>query len=404
MRCAIVHEWLEKLAGAEQVTQQFLRTFPNSELFAIVDFLNDEDRIALGASEITTSFVQRLPLACKQFRNYLPLMPSAVEQFDVSDYDVVISSNHAVAKGVITRPDQLHVSYVHTPIRYAWELQHEYLRQARITRGFKSAMVRLVLHYMRMWDRLAADRVDVFVANSKYIARRIKKTYRRDAEVVYPPVDLDRFSLGTRKDDFYLAASRLVPYKRMDLIVDAFTRMPDRQLVVIGEGTEYDKIAARATPNITILGYQPTEVLHDHMQRARGFVFAAEEDFGITPVEAQACGTPVIAYGKGGARETVREGRTGLFFDRQSADSIVNAIDTFERHRHSFDPHQIRNHAEFFSTERFCQQIKNLVELHWSTHESAPTRERGPATETIVSPSRSERNHERGGSTVETAA
>lgn len=365
MNFAIVHEWFESYAGSERVVEQLLRTFPAAEVLALVDFLSGRDRSMLRGKPVRTSFIQHLPLARSRFRNYLPLMPMAIEQFDLSGHDVVISSNHAFAKGIVTRPDQMHVSYVHTPIRYAWELQHEYLRQANLTRGMKGLLVRAVLHYLRSWDRLTSDRVDAYIANSHYIAQRIRKTYRRRAYVIHPPVDVDAFAAETSKEDFYLTASRMVPYKRIDLVVQAFARMPDRRLVVIGEGPEQKKIAAMATANVKLLGYQPFEVLRDHMQRARAFVFAAEEDFGIMPVEAQACGTPVIAFGRGGARETVVDGKTGLFFDRQTPAAIKEAVEAFQSLRRRVSPNQIRDHARRFGPERFRREMWRLVDRLW---------------------------------------
>jgi len=244
-------------------------------------------------------------------------MPLAIEQLDVSKHDIILSSSHAVAKGVLTGPDQLHISYVHSPIRYAWDLQHQYLREAGLNKGLKAQAARWLLHKIRMWDYRTANGVDHFVANSQFIARRIKKVYGRTADVIYPPVDVDRFTLNENKDNYYFTASRMVPYKRIDLIVEAFSQMPDRKLVVIGDGSEMSKIKSKATKNVEILGYQPNHVMQEHMQKAKAFVFAAEEDFGITPVEAQACGTPVIAFGKGGSLETVRpfgvDNPTGLF-------------------------------------------------------------------------------------------
>jgi glycosyltransferase involved in cell wall biosynthesis len=367
MNIALIHEWLATFAGSERVVEQMLGVFPEAELFALVDFLPADERQWLGDRPVQTSFLQRMPFARRRFRGYLPLMPLAIEQFDLSKYDVVVSSNHAVAKGVVTRADQLHVSYVHTPIRYAWDLQHQYLRESRLTSGLRSAAVRLLLHYLRLWDRAAADRVDVFVANSHYVAQRIWKTYRRECHVVYPPVDVDQYEFREDKEDFYLAASRMVPYKKVDLIVEAFNRMPHKRLIVIGTGPEYKKVAARAGPNVTLLGYQSFEVLRDHMQRARAFVFAADEDFGIMPVEAQACGTPVIAFGRGGATETVCEGETGLFFQQQSAESIVAAVEAFESHRHEFEPELIRANAKRFGSERFQQEFSELVENEWES-------------------------------------
>ncbi|WP_433695280.1 glycosyltransferase family 4 protein [Paraburkholderia phenoliruptrix] len=359
LRIAIVHDWLVTYAGAEKVLEQIVACFPDADLFSLVDFL--DDRSFLRGKPVTTSFIQNLPLARSKYRTYLPLMPLAIEQLDVSAYDVVISSSHAVAKGILTGPDQVHISYVHSPIRYAWDLQHQYLQQSRLTRGLKSALARLILHYIRNWDIRTSNSVDGFVANSEFIARRIKKVYQRDAQVIFPPVDVDAFTLCTHKDDFYLTASRMVPYKKIDLIVEAFARMPGRKLVVIGDGPDMHKIRAKAGPNVEILGYQPFNVLKDRMSRAKAFVFAAEEDFGISVVEAQACGTPVIAYGKGGALETVRDlsepRPTGMFFDEQSADSIIAAVERFDDHVRRFSPLDCRANAERFSAANFREHF-----------------------------------------------
>ncbi len=228
-------------------------------------------------------------------------MPLAIEQLDVSKHDIILSSSHAVAKGIITGPDQLHISYIHSPIRYAWDLQHQYIKEAGLDKGMKGMVARWLLHKIRLWDCRTSNGVDHFIANSEFISRRIRKVYGRESKVIYPPVDVNRFKLCENKDDYYFTASRMVPYKRMDLIVEAFSQMPDKKLVVIGDGSEMSKIKAKASSNIELLGYQPNSVMQEYMQKAKGFVFAAEEDFGITPVEAQACGTPVIAFGKGGA-------------------------------------------------------------------------------------------------------
>ncbi|PMS35023.1 glycosyltransferase involved in cell wall biosynthesis [Trinickia symbiotica] len=358
-RVAIVHDWLVTYAGAERVLEQIIACFPEADLFSLVDFL--EDRTFLRGKRATTSFIQHLPFARTRYRAYLPLMPLAIEQLDVSGYDLVISSSHAVAKGVLTGPDQLHVSYVHSPIRYAWDLQHQYLEQSHLTRGLRSALARVVLHYIRNWDIRTVNSVDHFVANSEFIARRIKKVYQREARVVFPPVDVDAFSLGEHKEDFYLTASRLVPYKKVELIVEAFARMPEKKLVVIGDGPQMHAVRAKAAANVEVMGYQPFSVLHEYMRRAKAFVFAAEEDFGIAPVEAQACGTPVIAYGKGGALETVRglsqSSPTGLFFEEQSAAAIVAAVGEFERGGQRFSARDCRANAERFSVARFHERF-----------------------------------------------
>ncbi len=371
-RVAIVHDWLVTYGGAERVLEQILKLYPQADLFALYDFIPPDRRDFILNKTVTTSFLQRFPFARKKYRSYLPLMPLAVEQFDLSAYDLVISSSYAVAKGVITGPDQVHISYVHSPMRYAWDLTHHYLREAGLQSGPKSWFVRWTLHRIRTWDARTANGVDEFIANSQFIARRIWKVYRRKATVINPPVAVDAFDLCAKKDDFYLTASRMAPYKRIDLIVEAFARMPDKKLVVIGEGPDFGKIAGKAGPNVTLLGYQPFEVLADHMQRARAFVFAAEEDFGIIPVEAQACGTPVIAFGKGGALETVIDGETGVFFDQQTSESIVEAVRSFDRCRQQFDPEKIRENALRFSTDKFKQRFKAFVDDTLSRSPAGP--------------------------------
>ncbi len=340
--------------------EQLLQIFPEASLFAVIDFLPDHLRQHIFHKPITTTFIQKLPYAQKHYRHYLCLMPLAIEQLDVSGYDVVISSSHAVAKGVLTSPGQLHICYCHSPARYAWDLYHQYLQEAGLTTGLKGLLAKLILHRFRNWDVMTVNRVDYFVANSAYIAKRIQKNYGRDSTVIYPPVDVESFSLPTQREDFYFTASRMVSYKRIDLIVEAFTQMPDKQLFVIGEGPEYDKIKALAGPNVTLLGYQPFAVLKEYMQKAKAFVFAAEEDFGITPVEAQACGTPVIALGKGGALETVTP-ETGLFFPHQTTESLMEAIARFESSEVTYQQETIRASAQRFHKERFRQEIRQFV-------------------------------------------
>lgn len=381
MRIAIVHEWLVDYAGSERVVEQLVALFPEADLFSVVDFLPENARGFLAGKAVTTSFIQRLPFARSDFRRYLPLMPLAVEQFDLSAYDLVISSSHAVAKGVLTGPDQLHVCYVHSPMRYAWDMQHQYLRESGLDRGPKGWVTRYMLHRLRLWDVRTANAVDHFVANSRFIARRIKKAYRRESEVVYPPVDIAAFPMQPSKDDFYLAASRMVPYKRIDLVVEAFSQLPDRKLVVIGDGPEFAKVRAKAGPNVRLLGRQPHQVLVEKMQDARAFVFAAEEDFGIMPVEAQACGTPVIAFGKGGACETIRglddSEPTGVFFAHQTVPSLIQAVELFESNFGRFSTEAIRENAMRFDVSRFRAEFRRIVEKGWeefisSVPEAAP--------------------------------
>lgn len=367
MKIAIVADWLTTYAGSERVLEQMIACFPLADVFAVVDFVPPAERSFLQGKRVQTTFIQKLPLARKYARHYLSLMPLAIEQLDLSAYDLILSSSHAVAKGVIVGPDQLHICMCYSPIRYAWDLQHQYLRESGIDMGIKGWIAKYMLHKMRLWDLRTANGVDVFIAISDFIARRIHRVYRRSSTVIYPPVDVDAFTLNIAKEEFYLAASRLVPYKRMDLIVEAFAQMPDKKLVLIGDGPDMEKIRAKARPNVKIMGYQPFNVLRDHMQRARAFVFAAEEDFGIAPVEAQACGTPVIAYGKGGALETVRglgmvdANPTGLFFAEQTPAAIAAAVVTFEQQLGAFDPNIIRRHAERFSTEHFKEAYSSFV-------------------------------------------
>lgn len=296
----LVADWLVTYAGSEKVIAEFIKLFPQSDLYSVIDFLSDESRSRFMNKRAKTTFIQKLPKAKSNYQRYLPFMPLAIEQLDVSKHEIILSSSHAVAKGILTGPDQLHISYVHSPIRYAWDLQHQYLREAGLDKGIKSYIARMLLHKIRLWDCRTANGVDHFIANSQFIARRIKKVYGRDADVIYPPVDVNRFELNFNKEDYFFTASRLVPYKRIDLIVEAFSEMPNRKLVVIGDGPEMQKIKSKAKTNIEILGYQPDSVMQEYMRNAKAFVFAAEEDFGIIPVEAQACGTPVIAFGKGG--------------------------------------------------------------------------------------------------------
>lgn len=364
MKLAIVHEWLVNYAGSEKCVESFINIWDEADIYTLVDFLTHEERnIFLKGKRARVSFIQKLPFSRKRYRNYLPLFPVAIEQFDLSKYDVILSSSHAVAKGAITSATQLHICYCHTPIRYAWDFYHQYLIESNLKRGIKSFIAKSVLHYIRLWDYQAAQRVDHFIANSKYIARRIKKNYGRESDVIYPPVDINKFDLTTTKDKYYLTVSRFVPYKRIDLIVEAFAKMPERKLIVIGEGPETKKIKSLAAPNIEILGHQPFEKLKLYMENAKAFIFAAEEDFGIIMPESLACGTPVIAFNKGGASEIIEEKVNGLLFTRQSPESIIDSVKLFEKHESVFDPASIRQTAEKFSRSRFEKEISNFVFL-----------------------------------------
>jgi glycosyltransferase involved in cell wall biosynthesis len=361
---AVVHDWLPVYAGAERVLEQILAVLgEEADLFSLIDYLPDDQRGFLDGRPVETSFIQRLPFSKNKYRYYLPLAPLAIERFDFSDYDVVVSSSYAVAKGALTSARQLHICYMHSPARYAWDLRNQYKKRDKMGGGVRGMLTGLVLHYFRLFDVSSANRVDTFVANSENVARRIWNTYRREARVIYPPVETERFALHAEKENYYVALSRLVPYKRMDVVVEAFNAMPGKELLVIGEGPQLGELEKKAGPNVRLLGYQPNEAVTHYLQRARALVFAAEEDFGIVPVEAQACGTPVIAYGRGGALETVRPGETGVFFEEQTAGSLARAVRRFEARRGKLRaPAGIRRHAEGFSVERFRREMRAFIE------------------------------------------
>ena len=355
MKTAIVHEWFVNYAGSERCVESFTNIWPEADVFALVDFLNaDQRKIILKGKKAKTSFIQKLPLARKKHRYYLPLFPKAIEQFDLSEYDIIISSSHAVAKGAKTRKDQLHISYCYSPMRYAWESADEYLK------GFKGSIAKLFINHLRKWDLRSAKNPNYIIAISEYIRERIKRVYNIDVPVIYPPVDTHLFEIG-EKEDFYLIASRMVPYKKMDLAVEAFNQMPDKKLVVIGDGPEMKKIKSIAKSNIEIIGHQQFEVLKDKMMRAKAFIFTAEEDFGIVVVEAMACGTPVIAYIKGGASETVIDNKTGILFEEQNTNSLIEAVEKFESEEGKFDKQIIRQRSELFSRKVFEKNIAEFV-------------------------------------------
>jgi glycosyltransferase involved in cell wall biosynthesis len=374
LRTALVHDWLDTWRGGENVLGELVRSFPHATLFALVDFLPDALREQLREKRATTSFLQCLPGARRYFRALLPLFPRAIESLDVAAYELVISSSHAVAKGVRTSPSQLHVCYCHTPMRYAWDLREQYLDSAGLSTGLRGVLVRRMLDRLREWDRAASARVNVFIANSSFIRDRIARCYGRESTVIYPPVDVDFFTPPDRASapatrDYYFTASQWVPYKRMDLIVAAFRELPDRRLIVAGDGVDARRIHAAKSPNTEFVGNVSRERLREFMRCARALIFAAEEDFGILPVEAQACGTPVIAFDRGGARETVRgltgERPTGLFFGVQSAAAIAEAVRLFDRTGTHIDPADCRANAERFSAERFRVEVVEFMDRAW---------------------------------------
>lgn len=358
MKVAIVHDWFVWSGGAERVVEALLELYPEADLFSLVDFYPESQRRRfLFGKKATTTFIQKLPGAKKHFRNYLPLFPLAIEQLDLRGYDLVISSSHAVAKGVKTFPGQAHLCYCYTPMRYAWDQEEEYF-EGHAVRGAKKWFLKYIFHRIRIWDVVSSHRVDRFIAISHLVAERIRRYYGRDSLLLYPPVDTHRFRLHRDKEDFYLTASRLVPYKKVQLIVKAFAQN-GRRLLVAGEGPELETLRQIATENVSILGYCEEEKLIDLMQRAKGFVYAAYEDFGIVPVEAMACGTPVIAYGAGGVLDTVVEGKTGVFFPEQTPESLNRALDLFETLE--FEPERISAHARHFGRDNFKKSFGKIV-------------------------------------------
>lgn len=364
-KVAVVHDWLVDYAGSERVLAEILRCLPQAELFTLVDRMPAAERAPLGGRAARTSFLQDMPGIASHLAWYLPLMPVAIEQFNLTGYDLVVSSSHAVAKGVIVAPDALHLSYVHSPMRYAWDQQFEYLRAEGAESGLKGLLLRGLLHRLRQWDRRSAAGVDHFASNSAFVARRIEKCYRREAEVIPPPVDTDYFTPAGAREEVYVAASRLVGYKRVDLVVEAFRSLPDRRLVVVGEGPERARLQAIAGPNVSFAGRLSADELRAQLRRARAFLFAAVEDFGIAPVEAMACGTPVIAYGRGGATETVAgldaPAPTGVLFAEQTAAEVAGAVRQFEANAGRITVAACRARAEGYAPERFRARFLDFV-------------------------------------------
>jgi glycosyltransferase involved in cell wall biosynthesis len=371
LKYALVHEWLTPKAtgGSELVVREILNHI-NADLYALIDFESTNPESYLFKRRIGTTFLQHFPQARNGIQKYLPLLPLAIEQVDLRAYDVILSSSHTVAKGVLTSPSQLHICYCHTPMRFAWDLTFDYLRSSKLGRGPQGILTRYLLHRMRQWDVLAANRVDYFIANSQNTARRIWRCYRRPATVIYPPVNIERFPFLTSKQDFYVTVSRLVSYKQVSLIVRAFNQLR-KPLVVIGTGPELPLIRKLAQPNVQVLGAQPNDVVEKYMAQAKAFVYAACEDFGIALVEAQACGTPVIAYGAGGALEIVRDIRqypddgTGLFFGAQTTAALVEAVEKFEADQRVFNPESARTHAAQFAPKIFAERYLAFLEHSW---------------------------------------
>lgn len=360
MKVCIIHYWWMSNRGGESVCAALAELFTDADIFLHVS----DDTVVKSVlpssftGSIKKTFIEKLPFSGKHYQKYLPLMPLALEQLDLSDYDLVLSSESGPAKGVITRPDAVHICYCHSPMRYVWDMYHEYC-------GSAGRLIRLlfpfIAHRLRIWDRLSADRVDHFIANSGFVASRIRKFYRRDSDVIFPPVNVSEFSAELSRGEFYLSLGQLVPYKRADLTVETFNRL-GLPLVVVGEGELYETLKSKAGPNVTVMGRQPFEVIRDLLQRCKGLIFPGVEDFGIVPVEAMASGAPVIAYARGGALETVIDGITGIHFHEQTVEGLMDAVGKLERGDLEFDPKVLRTHAEKFSKERFKQQMQEFIE------------------------------------------
>lgn len=363
-RIAIVHDWLTVIGGAEAVVKELVAVCPNSELFTVFNQPNRDISDILQGRPLHVSGLNRLPGVARYYKHLLLLAARAIEAFDVSDFDIVISSSAAVAKGVITAPGQPHIGYIHSPARYAWDLTHEYMRLHGLESGLKGALARELMHRFRKWDARTIAGVDVVVANSQFIRERIWKVYRRNSQIIYPPVDTERFATERTGARHFITTSRLVGHKRVDLMVDAFSQRPDLKLVIVGDGVELNKLKAQATTNVEFLGALPDAEILALYREARAFLHCAVEDFGIAPVEAQAAGLPVIALGMGGTAESVvgtGKGQTGVWFDRQTPASLLEAIRRFEAIESSFEPAVIKANAARFSRASFHSAIADLV-------------------------------------------
>lgn len=369
-KLAIVVDSLVVNGGAERVLEAALEVLPHTPIYALVYLPSEFEESPLVNCKIHTSFIDRLPLAHRNYRNYLPLLPFAIEQFDLREYDLLLSFSYAVAHGILIRPDQLHISYTHTPIRQAWHQYFQFLEDAHLKSGLRSAIARWILHYIRQWDYAASARVDHYLAASRWVASGIWRSYRREAEILYPPVDVRNILPSREKDEYFITIARQESHKKVLLVVQAFSQL-GLPLVVIGKGEEEDQILKAAGENIRILGWQPDQIVREYLSKAQAYVMAGEEDFSITAVEAQAAGTPVIAYGRGGVCETVIHGTTGLFYAEQNPASLVAAVREFNQRKTAFRFEDLRRNAESFSKERFQLELAQIIDREWRKFSSS---------------------------------
>ncbi len=381
---AVVHDWCPAFRGGERVLAEICQLYPAAEIFTLFDFLSPEEKEKhFHGTQFHTSPANRLPWVEKYYRALFFACPFLIEQFDVTGYDAVISSSAAFARGVLTRPDQPHLCYVHSPVRYAWDEQFSYLSQGGLGYGPKGLLFRRMLYKLRMWDVRTAHGPDLMIANSNFVRARIRRIYGRDSQVIFPPVDVDEFACVEDKDDYYVTASFLAPYKRTDLVIQAFNEMPERQLRVVGDGQQSSALRKLAGDNVTFLGYLPRHEYVDAVANAQALVFAGCEDFGIALAEAQACGTPLIAFGRGGARDIVlplgeAEAPTGVLFDRQTVEAIKAAVSQYEASRDKIVPVECRKNAERFSRARFRSEIAAAFEQVCETHRVGSTMRDAP--------------------------
>ena len=370
LKVAIVHDWFTVDGGAEKVCREIINLYPEADVFSLIDFLSDSDRITiLKGKKSTTSIIQKFPFAKKYYRYYLPWFPYAIEQINLTNYDLIISSSYAVAKGVLTHSNQVHVCYCHSPMRYLWDLYFSYIPKSKWSNFPIAYFMRHYISKLRQWDVISSNRVDAFIANSNNIAKRIKKVYRRESTVVYPPLFTDKFPLVSLKEDYYVSASRLVPYKKVELAILAFKKLPNKRLKIIGDGPEYLKLRqlAKGSPNIEMLGFLEEADFSSVIGKAKAFINSSFEDFGIAPVEAQACGTPIIGYAKGGVLETTIENNTAIYFHEQTPEAIIEAIEKFEKAT-LWTAQEIHKYASSFNNKRFAKEFTKVVEQCLSSH------------------------------------